>query len=46
MTSTTSMNISLDKDTKEWVQKIVKKEGYVSCSEYIRSLIRRDMKQQ
>ena len=38
-----SMNISLKPSMKAWVKSLVKSGKYVSASEYVRELIRKDM---
>lgn len=41
-----TMSVSLPKDLKEQVKKLVKKEYFGTPSDYIRSLIREDIKRQ
>ncbi len=45
-TEFTSMNISIPKDLREWIDSKVSARGYASVSEYIRDLVRQDQKQE
>jgi antitoxin ParD1/3/4 len=42
----TSMNISLEKPTREWVEGRMKRSGFSTASEYMRHLIREDQKRE
>ena len=44
MADATSMNISLPKPLRKWVDQIVAKAGYGTASEYIRELVRADQR--
>jgi antitoxin ParD1/3/4 len=45
MESRASMNISLPDSMREWIEDVVRRDGYGTVSEYIRELVRNDQKQ-
>jgi Arc/MetJ-type ribon-helix-helix transcriptional regulator len=40
----TSLNVSLPQDLKEYIEVLIKEQGYSSASEYLRELIRNDQR--